>query len=108
VTLDTNPAGLDAIAAKLEQLAGGAWKAPALAQMAVELERQIRAKLDGNPRATGLLANLRIDVSGEELLVTFPDFAVRFTAADFARGDFSSYTDSLGAIAARIAAEHMG
>jgi|HubBroStandDraft_2_1064218.scaffolds.fasta_scaffold115531_2 hypothetical protein len=106
--LDANPAGLDAVAARLDRLAGGAWKAPALAEMAAELDRQIRAKLEGNPRATGLLANLRVEVTGDELVVTFPDFAQRFTAADFARGDFSSYTDSLGAIAARVAAEHVG
>lgn len=106
--LSANASGLDGATARLVAVAGGAWKAPALAEMAPALEEQIRAKLAGQPRAKGILANLRVTVSGDELHIGFPDFAERLRSADFARGDLSAYSASLASIAARVAREALG
>ncbi len=98
---------LDGAIGRLDALAAGAWVAPALAEMAPALEEQLRAKLEGNPRAKGILEGLTVTAQGEQLVVAFPDFAVRFQAADFARGDLSAYTASLSQIAARAVAAAM-
>jgi hypothetical protein len=103
VILRADPAGVDAAIARLRRARAG-WQAPALPEMARAMETAIRAKFDGNPRAKGLLEVLRVEVDGNGLRVSFPTFAERFHAADFARGDFSAYQEGLSTIAARALA----